>query len=422
EAGGTATGTVSRNDEDLSSPLTVNLSSSDTSEATVPTTVTIPIGASSVDFTITAVDDTLADGTQGVTISATTSGHTGASGVISVTDNEVGANSPPEITSIKVTQDSGHDDDRDDDGRGRGRGRSRNRGRNDGNGRDRDEEDSRSDEFSVSVVARFTDPDVGDDHTAVIDWGDGTSDPGSVRENGTRGKVTGTHEYAQGGAYTVTVTVEDSQGAVDTESQLVLLSGIRLIDGTLQIVGTEDADQVTINVVGKKTLRVHADFLSDGGFVDFRLSDVNRVVAWLGGGDDQFNAASNLSIPYTIFAGAGDDQIRTGAGNDVIIGGGGRDQLFGEDGDDILIGGTGRDQLRGGKGNDLLIAGSLNIDWENTTNIDDIDAAMSEWASGDLADAIILLGSPIDDGDSDSLKGEQGADELLGGLGDLLKA
>ncbi|MBL8820660.1 MAG: pre-peptidase C-terminal domain-containing protein, partial [Planctomyces sp.] len=66
-----ATGTISRNSADLSSALVVTLTSSDTSELTVPATVTIPAGSASTTFAINAVDDTVVDGSQTATISAT---------------------------------------------------------------------------------------------------------------------------------------------------------------------------------------------------------------------------------------------------------------------------------------------------------------------------------------------------------------
>ncbi|MBC8113292.1 MAG: hypothetical protein H7062_02865, partial [Candidatus Saccharimonas sp.] len=64
-----ATGTLSRTG-DISQALTVSLSTSDTSETSLPSTVTFAAGASSVEFSITAVDDALIDGSQAVTISA----------------------------------------------------------------------------------------------------------------------------------------------------------------------------------------------------------------------------------------------------------------------------------------------------------------------------------------------------------------
>jgi len=64
------TATVSRN-TDTTSALTVTLSSNDTTEATVPSTVTILAGQrTSNPFNISAVDDDQIDGTQSVTITA----------------------------------------------------------------------------------------------------------------------------------------------------------------------------------------------------------------------------------------------------------------------------------------------------------------------------------------------------------------
>jgi hypothetical protein len=89
ENAGVATGTVSRNDADLSSPWTIGLVSSDATEATVPTTVVIPAGAASATFSISALDDIFVDGTQSVVISASAFSYVGASATLDVTDDEV---------------------------------------------------------------------------------------------------------------------------------------------------------------------------------------------------------------------------------------------------------------------------------------------------------------------------------------------
>lgn len=70
EAAGAAalTGTLTRMNSDLSAPFTVSVTSSDTTELTVPATVTIPANQSSVTFPINAIDDAIVDGTQVVTI------------------------------------------------------------------------------------------------------------------------------------------------------------------------------------------------------------------------------------------------------------------------------------------------------------------------------------------------------------------
>ena len=89
EAAGAAatTATVSRNGS-TSGDLVVDLASDDTSAATVPSTVTILDGQSSVIFDIEAVDDSAADGTQTVTITASTSGYTSGTDTVEVTDDE----------------------------------------------------------------------------------------------------------------------------------------------------------------------------------------------------------------------------------------------------------------------------------------------------------------------------------------------
>ncbi|MFB2770098.1 endonuclease/exonuclease/phosphatase family protein [Pelatocladus sp. BLCC-F211] len=85
-----AIGTVTRTGS-TDNALTVTLTSNDTSEATVPTTVEIAAGQTSATFNITAVDDAIADGSQTVTLNATASGFTNGTTTVTVTDNEVTA-------------------------------------------------------------------------------------------------------------------------------------------------------------------------------------------------------------------------------------------------------------------------------------------------------------------------------------------
>ena len=82
-----AKGTVSRSGP-LVSAVVVSLNSSDTGEATVVKTVTIPVGQASATFAVAAVDDTIYDGTQSVTITASASGFTAGTGNLQVTDND----------------------------------------------------------------------------------------------------------------------------------------------------------------------------------------------------------------------------------------------------------------------------------------------------------------------------------------------
>ena len=77
--------TVTRNGSPALS-LTVNLTSSDTTEVTVPATVVIPAGQLSATFTASAVNDGTIDGNQMSTIMATASGFPPTSRILTVTD------------------------------------------------------------------------------------------------------------------------------------------------------------------------------------------------------------------------------------------------------------------------------------------------------------------------------------------------
>ncbi|QTN32357.1 S8 family serine peptidase [Akkermansiaceae bacterium] len=82
-----STGTVTIN-QPVSYDLTVNVSSSDITEAAVPASIVIPAGQVSGTFPIRAVDDLFSDGVQRPTITLSATGFLNVSQVITVTDNE----------------------------------------------------------------------------------------------------------------------------------------------------------------------------------------------------------------------------------------------------------------------------------------------------------------------------------------------
>lgn len=84
-----ATLTVRQSGPASASATTISLTSSDPSEATVPASVVLPAGASFVTVPVAAVDDTLLDGTQTVTLTASGSGLTSGTTILSVSDVEV---------------------------------------------------------------------------------------------------------------------------------------------------------------------------------------------------------------------------------------------------------------------------------------------------------------------------------------------
>ncbi|MCX6839307.1 MAG: M36 family metallopeptidase [Verrucomicrobia bacterium] len=81
------TGTITLSNA-AGSDVTLPLTSSDTTELSAPASVTIPAGSTSATFAITPVDDAVIDFTQNVTVSTGMAGWTGASGIVSITDNE----------------------------------------------------------------------------------------------------------------------------------------------------------------------------------------------------------------------------------------------------------------------------------------------------------------------------------------------
>ena len=86
---GATTATVSRGGS-TSSPLVVTLTSSDPSEAKVPSTVTIAAGqTASPAFSIDAVDDEIVDGTKTVVVTGTAPGFVVASDTVEVADDDV---------------------------------------------------------------------------------------------------------------------------------------------------------------------------------------------------------------------------------------------------------------------------------------------------------------------------------------------
>lgn len=99
-------GTVTRTGA-TTSALVVNLSSSDTTEATVPASVTIPIGSSSATFDITAVNDTFPDGPKTATITATATDATSGNVALTVTDDSDVADTDFLLTELQSDQSTG---------------------------------------------------------------------------------------------------------------------------------------------------------------------------------------------------------------------------------------------------------------------------------------------------------------------------
>ena len=65
----------------------------------------------------------------------------------------------------------------------------------------------------VSIIATYSDPGSNDTHTAVVDWGDGTTSAAAA----SGGALSDSHTYGSAGIFTICVTVTDDDGGSDTE-------------------------------------------------------------------------------------------------------------------------------------------------------------------------------------------------------------
>lgn len=74
--------------------------------------------------------------------------------------------------------------------------------------------------------------------------------------------------------------------------------------------------------------------------------------------DDVIRFKSDYCDPgVTVYAGAGNDDVKGTDRDDVIYGGSGNDKIFGNNGDDIIFGGFGSDRIDAGKGDDIVVGG-----------------------------------------------------------------
>ncbi len=288
---------------------------------------------------------------------------------------------------------------------------------------------------SISITGSFTDVGIQDTHKAIINWGDGTVPAIGMVASG--GIMSGSHTYASGGIFTITVTLTDDDGGSVTSTTTAVITGVGVVGNTLYVIGTDNDDRVTINQAGS-VYKVHADFLATGNFRDVPLAGISRIVVQTGDGNDQVTISGGVTLPALIDGGEGDDKLNGGNGLNIILGGGGNDQINGGSARDILIGGTGADRIVGNGDEDILIAGWTDHDAFNPTSYyDPLWRLMNEWSSsatqtirrsnltgataGGLNGSVLLNSTTVhDDSDVDKLTGSSGIDwffaNLSGGL------
>jgi hypothetical protein len=271
----------------------------------------------------------------------------------------------------------------------------------------------------VNVAGSFTDIGVLDTHTATIDWGDGTVEAAALVQGAGFGTVQGSHAYAAGGIYTVTLTVTDDDTGSHQLSTLAVITGVGLNNGVLYVIGSSDDDAAHIQQTGRGTIKVHASFIPEA-FREFNADDVDQIISYLCQGDDRLTIAGNVATPAIIHGDAGNDHLHGGGGPAVLLGGSGDDTLIGQSGRDILIGGTGSDRLVGGAGDDVLIGGRTTFDHNQDAALASVMLAWTDpLASYEARVAAVDTAlTVLDDAQPDTMTGAAGSDLYYAGPGD----
>ncbi|MEM8864286.1 MAG: PKD domain-containing protein [Planctomycetota bacterium] len=279
---------------------------------------------------------------------------------------------------------------------------------------------------TVTLSATFSDVGTLDTHTAVIDWGDGTTSAGVIDQ--VAGTVTGDHVYASGGFFDVTVTLTDDDTGEATDATQTVIAGVGVNDGELQLIGTNGNDKFKVFNWFGGDLKVASRL--DGGPREWQRIEgpIDSIYMLLGDGDDTGFVSRRVHVDATIDAGAGDDLLIGGNGDDILLGGAGYDLMFGRGGRDLLIGGTGGDLIFGDGGQDILIAGTTAFDGDRAS----LDAIMAEWTSersyaervdnlqGDLDLSMDGLNGEIyliASGEDQTVFDDESTDWLIGGRG-----
>lgn len=118
---------------------------------------------------------------------------------------------------------------------------------------------------SVGVSGSFTDPGSDAPWHSLLDWGNGTTVPGTLNVSGA--SVTGTQTYLVAGTYTVTLTVTDKDGASGSNAVTVNV-------GRRSVAADGGPDAINVNNQGIGDVKIT---LTSDANVDVSLIDVGSV-------------------------------------------------------------------------------------------------------------------------------------------------
>ncbi|MDA1166204.1 MAG: calcium-binding protein, partial [Planctomycetota bacterium] len=148
-----------------------------------------------------------------------------------------------------------------------------------------------------------------------------------------------------------------------------------------------------------------------GSLIDASVYTLGPVTIVGSSGNDTLKGGSGNDV---IMASSGSDVVSGGAGDDFIFGSAGNDDLAGNDGDDRVFGGSGRDTMDGGQGADVLHGGS----GADTVQGGDGDDEIQGGSGCDQLDGVDGEDTLVGGGGRNSLAGGTGTDVLNGNVVD----
>jgi Ca2+-binding RTX toxin-like protein len=155
---------------------------------------------------------------------------------------------------------------------------------------------------------------------------------------------------------------------VEEPGQRVLYGGATMANDAIAVRRISDSQfGIKLSATGSETIY---NYGSMG-------TPVQRLVLYGLDGNDTITIDPLLTLPVSLYGGSGNDVLRGGGGDDIIVGGDGLDQLYGFGGSDLIIGGTGRDTLYGAGDQDIIVAGSTLLD----DNLLATQAILKYWTS-----------------------------------------
>ena len=382
-----------RTGNNFSQPLTVNLSVSDASEISVPSTVTFPAGVSRLRVPISALNDSAIEPTRGVQIFATTSSGLSGSEWVRVLQEE-GSNNGPDTFNADGT--------------------------------------SGSDAFVLTYSGNTPDSTV---NVSVSSNGDPALDLGTFPMS------TVINVNGFGGNDSVRIVGSDLDDTLEVSNAGVLVNGSSVVLNSVE-------SQNLSGGAGSDIYRFDADAAlglwtldeSGGGMDTIDLSPTTTVGLSLNMALAGTQSVHPTNLRLSLGSGATIENAIGGAEADNLTGNSQNNTLKGGAGDDRLNGGTGSDSLFGGANNDTYVfttaaAGEADQVAENTNEgIDTLDfSALTSSVTFHLGSLSIQpvhtnrtlkLNSPntfensVGGSGADSLAGNGWNNTLKGGAGD----